>query len=68
MFIKIFIIIVMLVILISLGSSLVFLVRDEGKTNRTVKALTWRIALSLGLFLFLFLAFSLNWIDPHPVG
>ena len=67
MFIKFIIILVMLVILISLGSSLVFLVRDKGKTNRTVKALTWRIALSLGLFLFLFLAFSLNWISPHPV-
>jgi hypothetical protein len=67
MFIKAIIIIVMLVILIALGSSLVFLVRDEGKTNRTVKALTWRIALSLVLFIFLLLAFGLGWIKPHMV-
>ncbi|KTC87550.1 MULTISPECIES: twin transmembrane helix small protein [Legionella] len=64
---KAIIIITMLIILFSLGSGLVFLVRDEGKTKRTVKALTWRIALSLVLFLFLFIAFSLGWIKPHAV-
>lgn len=67
MFFKAIIIIVMLVILFSLGSSLFFLVRDEGKTTRTVKALTWRIGLSLILFLLLFLAFSMGWIKPHSV-
>lgn len=56
---------VMLVILGALGSSLLFLIRDEGKSNRTVKALTWRIALSLSLFIFLFVAFSMGWIKPH---
>lgn len=64
---KYIIITVMLVILAALGSSLIFLVRDKGQTNRTVKALTWRIGLSLALFLFLFLAFSLGWIQPHAV-
>jgi hypothetical protein len=67
MFMRTIIIIVMLVILGALGSSLLFLVRDEGKTTRTVKALTWRIGLSLALFLFLFLAFALGWIKPHGV-
>lgn len=67
MFIKIFIVIIMLIILVSLASGLIFLVRDKGKTERTVKALTWRIALSVGLFVFLFLAFKLNWITPHPI-
>lgn len=67
MFTKIFIITVMFVILAALGSSLIFLIRDEGKTKRTVKALTWRIGLSLALFLFLFLAFSLGWIKPHAI-
>jgi len=67
MFARTIIFIVMLVILISLASGLVFLIRDEGKTKRTVKALSWRIGLSLALFLFLFLAFSLEWIHPHPL-
>ena len=67
MFTKTIVFIVMLVILLSLASGLIFLVRDEGKTKRTVKSLTWRIGLSVGLFLFLLLAFSLDWITPHPV-
>lgn len=67
MFIKTIIIIVMLVILVSLASGLIFLVKDEGNSKRTIKALTWRIVLSLGLFLFLFLAFSLEWITPHSL-
>lgn len=67
MFFKAIIIIIMLIILFALGSSLIFLVRDEGKTTRTVKALTWRIGLSLVLFLLLFLAFSMGWIKPHSV-
>ncbi len=67
MFARTIIFIVMLVILISLASGLIFLIRDEGKTKRTVKALSWRIGLSVALFLFLLLAFSLEWIHPHPV-
>jgi len=40
-------------ILFSLGSALVFLIRDKGNSTRTVKALTLRVALSIGLFLLL---------------
>ena len=65
---KIIVIVVMLIILGALVSSMVFLVRDKGKTERSVKALTWRIALSLGLFVFLFLAFKFHWIAPHDIG
>lgn len=65
MFIKICIFIAMLLILISLASGLIFLVRDEGKSKRTVKALSLRIGLSLGLFLLLFLGYFFDWIKPH---
>jgi len=67
MFTKMISLIVMLIILIILGSGLIFLVRDDGKTDRTVKALTWRIALSLILFFFLLVAFRLHWIHPHTI-
>jgi hypothetical protein len=67
MFTKAIIIIVMLIILASLGSGLFFLVCDNGKTTRTAKALTWRIALSLGLFIFLLLGFAFGIISPHPI-
>lgn len=62
---KLIVILVMLIILFCLGSGLVFLVRDAGSTKRTVKALSWRIGLSLALFLLLFLGFSLGLITPH---
>lgn len=64
---KIIIIVVMLFILAALMSSLVFLVRDKGRKERSVKALTWRIGLSVGLFIFLFLAFKFHWIAPHDL-
>ena len=62
---KFVVIILLLVILASLFSALVFLVRDRGGTGRTVRALTWRIGLSIGLFLLLMLAGWMGWIEPH---
>jgi len=55
----------MIVILVALASALVLLVKDEGKTQRAIKALSWRIGLALGLFLFLLLAAALEWITPN---
>lgn len=65
---KLIVIITMVIILGALASSLIFLVRDKGKSKRSVTALTWRISLSLLLFLFLLLAFKLHWLVPHSVG
>jgi hypothetical protein len=64
MAIKIFIIIGLLLIIYSLGSALIFLVKDHGEGDRTVKRLTWRIALSLILFLALWGAYQMGWIEP----
>lgn len=64
---KLIIIVFMIIILITLASGLIFLVKDEGNSKRTVKALSWRIGLSLGLFLLLMLGFALEWITPHPL-
>lgn len=65
MFTKIVIISIMLIILIALGSGLLFLIKDGGKSNRTVKALTFRIGLSVILFLFLLFGFAMGWLSPH---
>ena len=67
MTIKIIVIIIMIIILFSLGSSMFFLLRDSGKTNNVVKALTWRIGLSLTLFIIILLAFSFGWLKPHMI-
>lgn len=57
MLIKIFVIIMLLLIVGSLFSALTFLYKDEGKGERTVRALTIRISLSLFLFICLMLGF-----------
>lgn len=64
--IKAIVVLIFIFILISLGSALFFLVRDTNESERIVKALTWRIGLSLFLFILLFIAFALGWIAPHP--
>ena len=64
MIIKILTILFLIAILYSLVSSLVFLVRDKGEGDRTVKRLTWRIGLSIVLFLLLWGAYELGWIEP----
>ena len=50
---RILVIFLLLAIVGSLGSALFFLVKDQGRSKRTVNALTIRIGLSLFLFLFL---------------
>jgi len=64
MVIKILTILFLIAILYSLASSLIFLVRDKGEGERTVKRLTWRIGLSIVLFLLLWGAYQLGWIEP----
>jgi len=63
---KILAIVVLVAILGSLGSALVFLVKDGGKTKRTVNALTLRIGLSVVLFLFLMFGYYMGWFVPNP--
>ncbi len=65
MWIQILIIVVFAGILVSLFSGLYYLVKDKGTTTRTARALTFRIGLSLGLFLFLMALIGLGVIKPH---
>lgn len=69
MIVKIVIILFLLVIMYSLGSALYYLAheRNEADADRVVKALTWRIGLSLLLFILLFAAYGMGWIKPHGV-
>jgi len=69
MLIKLVIILFLLVILYSLGSALYYLAHERGKAdaNRVVKALSWRIGLSFLLFILLFVAYSIGWIQPHGI-
>jgi cytochrome bd-type quinol oxidase subunit 2 len=62
---KLLIVIVLIGIVVSLGSALFHLVHDRTGSKKMVRALTLRVALSVGLFLLLFVAWSLGLIEPH---
>ena len=62
---KVMIVAIFIAILASLGSALVFLIRDRGGSTRTAKALTARVGISIGLFVLLFVLWSLGVITPH---
>ena len=65
---KIIIILLFLAALGSLASAMVFLVKDKGETNRTAKALTYRIGISVFIFILLMLAYFAGWIEPHGIS
>jgi succinate dehydrogenase/fumarate reductase cytochrome b subunit len=58
----------LVVILWNLGAGLYYMLVDKGTTNRTVNALTRRIAVSVALILLVALAIYMGWITPHGVG
>lgn len=61
---KILVAIAFLLIIGSLGSALFFLMRDKGKSNRSVQALAMRVGLSIALFLALLGAYKMGYIQP----
>ena len=63
--VKIIIVILLGLIVLSLGASLVSMVKDKTNSNRTVKLLTVRIVLSILTFIFIAISFYMGWIQPH---
>ena len=65
--VKLFIVAALLGILVSLGLALKHLIKDRGESTGTVRALTWRIGLSIALFLLLILGIATGVIVPHGI-
>lgn len=63
MLVKAVVIIFLLVILYSLFSSFIFMVRDKGEGERALHRLMWRIGLSIVLLILLYVMFQLGWIE-----
>ena len=62
---KAVVIVFVILIILSLGSALYYLIKDRGSSNRTVRALTWRVALSIALFALLMLGFHFGIITTR---
>ncbi len=60
---KLVVIIIFLAIIISLGSGLWFLAKDDQGATRVLAALKFRIALSAILILFLIVSYFQGWLE-----
>jgi hypothetical protein len=65
---KILVVIAFILIIGSLASALVFLMRDKGRSNRTVQALAFRVGFSILLFVLILVAHKLGWIQPTGIA
>ena len=66
-FMKIFVVIGFVLIIGSLASAMVFLIRDRGRTRNVVRALGFRVGFSVLLFLLILLAHAMGWIQSTGV-
>lgn len=65
---KLIIIAFIILIIWNLGAGLYYMMVDKGKTNRTVKSLSWRIGLSVLLIGLLFLGNITGFIKLHGLS
>lgn len=59
------IVLTLLVIVASLGKALFSMSSGPEHAARVVQALSWRIGLSVALFVCVLLSYHLGWIEPH---
>jgi len=61
---KLLILVAFVAILASLASGLVYLFKDDHDSRRVVRSLTWRIGLSVALFVLLLIAYATGLVEP----
>lgn len=66
MILKILVILLLVSIFYALGSALYYLVKEGGQSPKIVKALMWRLGLSLLLFVLILITFLLHWVVSNP--
>jgi small neutral amino acid transporter SnatA (MarC family) len=64
---KILIVLVFIAVVYNLGAALYYMTTDRGQSGRTVRSLTWRIGLSVGLILLVVAGIFTGVIEPHGV-
>ncbi len=62
---KLVVVVLLLAIIVSLGSGLFYLARDDQNSSRVLKALKIRVALSALLILFLLLSYYMGWMGDY---
>lgn len=65
MIFKTIVVALLLIVILSLGSALYHLVNNKGNSDQLVKSLTWRIGLSVFIFVLLLAGWAMGLIQPH---
>jgi O-antigen/teichoic acid export membrane protein len=62
---KSIVVILLLIVIFSLGSALYHLVNHKDNSDKLLKSLTWRIGLSVFIFVLLLLGWAMGLVQPH---
>lgn len=65
MIMKVIIILLLIAIIYCLGSAVYYMILGKKNSASMAKALTWRVSLSLLLFVLLFISYAMGWITPN---
>jgi len=65
MIFKTIIIALLLTVIFSLAQALRFLIKDDASSGKMLTSLTWRIGLSVFIFILLLIGQAVGWIHPH---
>jgi hypothetical protein len=65
--VKLLIVAIFALIVWSFGSAAWYLTRSGGDSRKFARALTWRVALSVGLFILLYVLYRNGLIKPYQV-
>jgi NADH:ubiquinone oxidoreductase subunit 6 (subunit J) len=68
MWVKIIALLLLAAAVVSLFQALTSMMKNESAEGKTVKALAWRVAFSVLVFLFLLLSMYMGWVTPHGVN
>ena len=66
--VKLIVIVLLIAAVVSLARALMSLVRNEGKSGKTMRALAWRGGFSAMVFVFILVSMMMGWIQPHDVN
>ncbi len=67
MFVKILLLLIILSMLVTLGTGLVYLIKDQGHSERTLKALMVRAGFTVALLIILLVGIATGLIRLHPL-
>ena len=66
--VKLIVIVLLIAAVVALARALMSLVRNEGKSGKTMRALAWRVGFSAMVFVFILVSMLMGWLQPHDVN